>query len=68
MVNTKKVITLRDNVAVVAELRDAGFDKISLFFAPHPRHKAMGLLPEQMLVTAWRFRSRVDRKNRKVGE
>jgi hypothetical protein len=68
MVNVKKVITSRDNDTVIAELRKAGYDKITLYYAPHPKHKDSGLLPEQMLVTAWRYKPRPDKQGKKIGE
>ena len=68
MVGIKKVITLREDSTVVPRLQKEGYDKIVLYYSPHPRHKKSGLLPEQMLVFAWKYKARPDRANKQIGQ
>lgn len=68
MVGIKKIIVDRNDIITIAKLRDLGYDKIVLFYAPHPKHTAAGLVESQMLVCAWHYKPRADRQGKKVGE
>ena len=70
MVGVKKfIVNAEDDLGKrVQQLRSEGFNQVTVFFSSHPKHKIAGLVASQVLVHAWRFQSRVDRKGKRVGE
>ena len=57
MVGIKKYITSADPscITTIETLHLQGYDHISLYYSPHPKHKASGLYPSQVLICAWRY-------------
>lgn len=68
MVGVKKIVADRTNETVIQKLRDEGYDHIALYYHTHPKHQEAGLQTDKMLVCAWRYKPRLDRRNKKVGE
>lgn len=68
MVGVKKIVADRTNETVIPQLRDEGYDHIALYYHTHPKHQTAGLQTDKMLVYAWRYKPRLDRRNKKVGE
>jgi len=66
MVGVKKIIT-NCNDTIIQRLHNLGYDHVELFYHPNPRHKAEGLVESQVLVIAWKYKPRIDRQNKKVG-
>jgi hypothetical protein len=60
IINTKEQAT-----DIIDKMQKKGYNKIELCFIGNPRHKNAGLSPEQILVIAYRYHPRPD-KRRKV--
>lgn len=58
MVGIKKYITSADEACIttIECLHKAGYDHISLYYHPHPKHTSTGLLPSQVLICAWKYK------------
>ncbi len=57
MVGIKKYITSADDscITTIQSLHFQGYDHISLYYSPHPKHTKTGLYPSQVLIYAWKY-------------
>ena len=63
MVGVKKLIVLKKQISDVFEkLRSQGYNHITFYLDGHPKHQQANLLPQQVLVHAWKYKPRPDKK------